>query len=325
VDSIERTAAELRGWLPEAKVEVAHGQMRERDLEKTMSDFHHQRFNVLVCTTIIETGIDIPTANTIIIDRADMFGLAQLHQLRGRVGRSHHQAYAYLFTPPENLITSDAQKRLTAIESLEDLGAGFMLATHDLEIRGAGEILGDEQSGHIQSIGFSLYTELLERAVKSLKSGKEIALDSIVRDDIEINLRIPALIPENYIPDVHTRLIFYKRLTSCQDAESTDELQVEMIDRFGLLPQALKNLFLITKMRFVAKNLGIQKIEISAEGGFLEFTDTPRLNTGYLLNLIQTKSRLFKLKGQKALYLTFPVPEEERVSMLQGLLGDLRP
>lgn len=325
VDTIERTAEELRTWLPEAKVEVAHGQMRERVLEKTMSDFHHQRFNVLVCTTIIETGIDIPTANTIIIDRADMFGLAQLHQLRGRVGRSHHQAYAYLFTPPENLITCDAQKRLTAIESLEDLGAGFMLATHDLEIRGAGEILGDEQSGHIQSIGFSLYTELLERAVKSIKSGKEIAVDNIMRDDIEINLRIPALIPESYIGDVHTRLIFYKRLTSCQDNESADELQVEMIDRFGLLPQALKNLFIITKMRFLAKHLGIQKIEISAEGGFLEFTDAPHLNTGYLLNLIQTKSRLFKLKGQKALYLTFPIAETERISMLQGLLADLRP
>ncbi|MFI4956577.1 MAG: transcription-repair coupling factor [Gammaproteobacteria bacterium] len=324
VETIQRTAESLRAWLPEAKVEVAHGQMRERDLEKTMSDFHHQRFNVLVCTTIIETGIDIPTANTIIIERADMFGLAQLHQLRGRVGRSHHQAYAYLFTPSEKKVTSDAEKRLSAIESLEDLGAGFMLATHDLEIRGAGEILGEEQSGHIQSIGFSLYTELLERAVKSIKSGKEIGLDNIEREDIEINLRIPALIPDTYIPDVHTRLIFYKRIASCQDNEATEELQVEMIDRFGLLPVPLKNLFMITKMRFLAKTLGIHKIEISAEGGYLEFTEQPKLNTTYLLNLIQTKSRLFKLKGQKALYLTFPIPEEERITMLQGLLYDLR-
>lgn len=323
VETIQRTAESLRAWLPEAKVEVAHGQMRERDLEKTMSDFHHQRFNVLVCTTIIETGIDVPTANTIIIERADMFGLAQLHQLRGRVGRSHHQAYAYLFTPTEKEITSDAEKRLCAIESLEDLGAGFMLATHDLEIRGAGQILGDEQSGHIQSIGFSLYTELLERAVKSIKSGKEIDVDHIAREDIEINLRIPALIPDTYIPDVHTRLIFYKRIASCIDNDSADDLQVEMIDRFGLLPQPLKNLFVITKMRFIARSIGVRKIEISAEGGYFEFSDHPKLNTQFLLNLIQTKPRQFKLKGQKALYLTFPIAEDQRTSMVRGLLNDL--
>ena len=324
VETIERTADMLRRWVPDAKIELAHGQMRERDLEKTMADFHHQRFNVLVCTTIIETGIDIPTANTIIIERADMFGLAQLHQLRGRVGRSHHQAYAYLFTPQEKEITSDAEKRLTAIESLEDLGAGFMLATHDLEIRGAGEILGEEQSGHMQSIGFTLYTELLERAVESIKSGKEISAESLEKEEIEINLRIPALIPDTYMPDVHTRLIFYKRLASCPDNETTDELQIEMIDRFGLLPQPLKNLFMITKMRLTAQKIGVRKIEIGNEGGYIEFGQNPQLNTSFLLTLIQTKPKQYRLKGNKALYLTYPIPETDRIRTVQALLFDLQ-
>ncbi len=324
VDTIEKAAQMLSSWVPEAKIHIAHGQMRERDLEKTMSDFHHQRFNVLVCTTIIETGIDVPTANTIIIDRADMFGLAQLHQLRGRVGRSHHQAYAYLFTPIEKEIGSDAEKRLAAIESLEDLGAGFMLATHDLEIRGAGEILGEEQSGHMENIGFSLYTDLLDRAVQSIKAGKEIDAETMNKEEVEINLRIPALIPENYIYDVHTRLTFYKRMASCQHQESLDELQVEMIDRFGLIPPPLKNLFTITKMRLLAKQLGIQKIEMGDAGGYLEFTDAPNINTTYLLSLIQTKSRQYRLKGQKALHLTFGVPDAERLTLAQGLLYDLK-
>ncbi|MDF5528268.1 helicase-related protein, partial [Vibrio parahaemolyticus] len=204
--------------------------------------FYHQRFNVLVCTTIIETGIDVPTANTIIMDRADNLGLAQLHQLRGRVGRSHHQAYAYLLTPHPKAMTKDAIKRLDAIASLEDLGAGFTLATHDLEIRGAGELLGDEQSGQIQSVGFTLYMEMLEQAVQALKEGKEPSLDELLREQTEVEMRIPALLPDGYIPDVNTRLSMYKRIASVTSSDELSELKVELIDRFGLLPDATKNL-----------------------------------------------------------------------------------
>ncbi|MGU3842312.1 helicase-related protein, partial [Vibrio diabolicus] len=214
VETIEKTAEDLQKLIPEARITVAHGQMRERELERIMNDFYHQRFNVLVCTTIIETGIDVPTANTIIMDRADNLGLAQLHQLRGRVGRSHNQAYAYLLTPHPKAMTKDAIKRLDAIASLEDLGAGFTLATHDLEIRGAGELLGDEQSGQIQSVGFTLYMEMLEQAVQALKEGKEPSLDELLREQTEVEMRIPALLPDDYIPDVNTRLSMYKRIAS---------------------------------------------------------------------------------------------------------------
>ena len=239
VDDIDRVARDIELLVPEAKVTVAHGQMRERELEQVMLDFYHQRFNVLVCTTIIETGIDIPSANTIFIDRADKLGLAQLYQIRGRVGRSHHRAYAYLIVPPQNAMTKDAIKRLEAIESLEDLGAGFTLATHDMEIRGAGELLGDDQSGQMQEIGFGLYNELLDRAVKALKSGKDPSLNLTDRHFIEIDLHVPALIPSDYLPDVHTRLVLYKRISAATDNEALRELQVEMIDRFGLLPEPI--------------------------------------------------------------------------------------
>uniref|UniRef100_UPI0032B261E9 transcription-repair coupling factor n=1 Tax=Rheinheimera aquimaris TaxID=412437 RepID=UPI0032B261E9 len=235
VATIEKAAADLAQLLPEAIIGIAHGQMRERELEQIMADFYHQRFNVLLCSTIIETGIDVPTANTIIINRADNFGLAQLHQLRGRVGRSHHQAYAYLLTPPPKRLTKDAEKRLEAIASLEDLGAGFALATHDLEIRGAGELLGDEQSGQIESVGFSLYMDMLEQAVKALKEGREPSLDAMLSQQTEMELRIPALLPESYIPDVNLRLSCYKKLASATSVEELDEVQVELIDRFGLL------------------------------------------------------------------------------------------
>ena len=231
VKTIERTAAEVSRLVPPARVEIAHGQMRERDLERVMRDFYHQRFNVLVCTTIVESGIDVPSANTIVINRADRLGLAQLHQLRGRVGRSHHRAYAYLVAPPPRSMTEDARKRLEAIESLEDLGAGFSLATHDLEIRGAGELLGDEQSGQINEIGFSLYTELLERAVKAIREGRQPELDRPLSHGAEVDLGIPALIPEDYLPDVHARLVMYKRIASAATEEDLRELQVEMIDR----------------------------------------------------------------------------------------------
>ena len=251
VASIENTAEKLTALVPEARVVIGHGQMRERELERVMSDFYHQRYNVLVCSTIIETGIDVPTANTIIIERADNFGLAQLHQLRGRVGRSHHQAYAYLLTPPPKLMTKDAKRRLEALESLDNLGAGFILATHDLEIRGAGELLGNEQSGQIESIGFSLYMELLDAAVKALKEGREPSLEEITHQQAEIELRVPALLPEDYLGDVNMRLSFYKRIAAAESKQELDELKVELIDRFGLLPEATKNLLQIAEMRLM--------------------------------------------------------------------------
>ena len=238
VSSIEKTAQKIAALVPGSRVEFAHGQMRERELERIMRDFYHQRFNILVCTTIVESGIDVPSANTIIIDRADKLGLAQLHQLRGRVGRSHHRAYAYLIAPPPKAMTADARKRLEAIESLEELGAGFTLATHDLEIRGAGELLGDEQSGQIHEIGFTLYTEMLERAVQAIRAGRQPELDRPLDHGTEVDLHIPALLPDDYLPDVHVRLIQYKRIASAESTEELRELKVEMIDRFGLLPDA---------------------------------------------------------------------------------------
>ena len=252
VETIERTAQELGELMPEARIRIAHGQMPERELEQVMLDFHRQRFNLLVCTTIIESGIDIPTANTIIINRADRFGLAQLHQLRGRVGRSHHRAYAYLIVPHRKAMTSDARKRLEALASLEELGAGFTLATHDLEIRGAGELLGEGQSGQIQEIGFSLYSDLLERAVKALKNGKVPDFDLSSEHEAEIVLHMPALIPDDYLPDVHERLTLYKRIASADDKAALRELQVEMIDRFGLLPTQVKNLFATAALKLRA-------------------------------------------------------------------------
>src|SRR5690606_12300613 len=252
VQDIERVAERLRELVPEADIRIAHGQMPERELEQVMLDFYHRRFNVLLCTTIIESGIDVPTANTIVINRADRFGLAQLHQLRGRVGRSHHRAYAYLIAPPRAAMTADAIKRLEAIDSLEDLGSGFILATHDLEIRGAGELLGEEQSGQIQEIGFSLYTELLSRAIRSLRSGKEPNLLEPLEARVEINLHLPALLPEDYVPDVHLRLMLYKRIASAASHAELDELQVELIDRFGLLPPAAKNLMRIAGLKLDA-------------------------------------------------------------------------
>ncbi len=295
--SIENTAEKLTALVPEARVTVGHGQMRERDLERVMSDFYHQRFNVLVCSTIIETGIDVPTANTIIIERADNFGLAQLHQLRGRVGRSHHQAYAYLLTPPPKLMTKDAVKRLEALQSLDNLGAGFILATHDLEIRGAGELLGSEQSGQIESIGFSLYMELLESAVKALKEGREPSLDELTQQQVEIDLRVPALLPEDYLGDVNMRLSFYKRIAGAENKEALDELKVELIDRFGLLPEATKNLFQIAELRLSAKQLKIIKIDATVHGGFLEFSPNADIDPMKFLNLIKQQPAVFKFDG----------------------------
>lgn len=297
VQTIERICQDLQALVPEAKIQFAHGQMRERQLEKIMSDFYHHRFNVLVCTTIIETGIDIPTANTIIIDRADKFGLAQLHQLRGRVGRSHHQAYAYLLTPHAKLLTPDAVKRLEAIVSLEDLGAGFTLATHDLEIRGAGELLGEEQSGNMHAIGFNLFMDLLDKAVHDLKAGKTPELEAPLHQGPEVDLHLSAIIPDTYIADVHTRLIQYKRIANAIDKAQLRELQIEMIDRFGLLPTSVKHLLLITELKLLASQLGIRKIQAREQQGKIEFTEQPNINAGELIKLIQVQSKRYQLDG----------------------------
>lgn len=295
VKSIERAASELQEIVPQARIGIAHGQMAERELERVMADFYHKRFNILVCTTIIETGIDIPSANTIIINRADKFGLAQLHQLRGRVGRSHHQAYAYLLLPPYSRLNSDAQKRIEAIQAASTLGAGFTLASHDLEIRGAGEFLGDEQSGHMQKIGFSLYTEMLEEAVAAIKAGRTPNIDLQSDKAIELNLRIPALIPDDYLPDVHTRLIMYKRIASANDVDELEDLQVEMIDRFGLLPPPLKLLFAQTRLKLKAAEFGIKKIDANVSSGRIEFSQHTDVDPMSLVELIQRDPQTYKL------------------------------
>ncbi|URX64511.1 transcription-repair coupling factor [Luteibacter anthropi] len=324
VESIERIARELGELVPEARIRVAHGQMPERELEQVMADFHRQRFNVLVSTTIIESGIDIPTANTIIVNRADRFGLAQLHQLRGRVGRSHHRAYAYLIVPDRKAMTADAEKRLEALASLEELGAGFTLATHDLEIRGAGEMLGDEQSGQIQEIGFGLYTELLDRAVRALKSGKVPDFDLTSEHETEVELHLPALIPEDYLPDVHTRLTLYKRIASAKDDEGLRELQVEMIDRFGLLPDQTKCLFAVAQLKLMATPLGIRKLDFGANGGRVTFRDKPDIDPMALIKLIQQQPRVFKMDGQDKLRVIMDLPgSSERIRAAQETLVSL--
>jgi len=326
VKNIQRTADELALLVPEARINIAHGQMRERQLEQVMSDFYHQRFNVLVCTTIIETGIDIPSANTILIERADKFGLAQLHQLRGRVGRSHHQAYAYLLTPPPKTITSDAQKRLEAISAADHLGSGFTLATNDLEIRGAGELLGEEQSGHIQAIGFTLYLEMLERAVNAIKNGKQTELGSAMDQGIEVNLHLPALIPDDYLPDVNMRLTLYKRLANCQTERDLYELQVEMIDRFGLLPEPAKTLFELAKLRQMGERLGLIKIEAGPQGGRLKFSASTPVEPMIIIEMVQKRPGTFRLQNNDQLSFTTEMETaEERVDKLTYILEQLMP
>ncbi len=304
VKTIEKITHDIRELIPDARVEFAHGQMPEKQLEQVMLDFYHQRFNILVATTIIESGIDVPTANTIIINKADRLGLAQLHQIRGRVGRSHHRAYAYLLTPPESLMTDDAKKRLAAIESLEDLGVGFTLATHDLEIRGAGELLGENQSGQISEVGFTLYSELLERAVKALKQGKVPETDAPLHSGIEIDLGLPALIPDDYVYDIHQRLMLYKRIANAAASdidghEILDDIRVELIDRFGLLPDYLKNLFSVTEIKLVAQDLGITNIQVTESGTKLKFNEQPNINHVKLIEMIQTQSNLYHFDGKQ--------------------------
>ncbi|MEW7983398.1 MAG: transcription-repair coupling factor [gamma proteobacterium symbiont of Phacoides pectinatus] len=324
VNTIDNTAARLGRLLPGARIRAAHGQMRERELESIMRDFYHQRFNILVCTTIIESGIDVPSANTIIINRADKLGLAQLHQLRGRVGRSHHRAYAYLITPPWNNLTQDAKKRLEAIESIEDLGAGFTLATHDLEIRGAGDLLGEGQSGQIQEIGFSLYSELLERAVRALKAGEQPSLDRPLDHGAEIDLQMPALLPGDYLPDVHSRLVLYKRIASAESEEELRELQVEVIDRFGLMPEPVKALFGITALKLKARPMGVRKIEAGPAGGRILFLGEPKIDPTHIIRLIQSRPREYRLDGEQRLRFSRPMEQREtRIEQVSQLLDEL--
>ncbi len=326
VESIGRMQRELAELVPEARIGIAHGQMPERELEQVMLDFHKQRFNVLLCSTIIESGIDIPNANTIIINRADKFGLAQLHQLRGRVGRSHHRAYAYLVVPDARSITADARKRLEAIVSMDELGAGFTLATHDLEIRGAGELLGEDQSGQMTEVGFSLYTELLERAVRSIRQGKLPDVDEPLHRGAEVELGLPALIPEDYLPDVHARLTLYKRISSARDADELRELQVEMIDRFGLLPDPVKHLFAIAELKLQATRLGIRKLALGPAGGRVQFVEKPDVDPMSIIRMIQGQPRHYQMDGPDKLRVKLDLPDAAtRFNAARGLLTTLRP
>ena len=324
VKNIEAMAADLERLVPEAAIRVAHGQMPERTLEQVMLDFYHRRFNVLVCSTIIESGIDIPTANTIVINRADRLGLAQLHQLRGRVGRSHHQAYAYLIAPPARALTADAAKRLEAIEALEELGSGFTLATHDLEIRGAGELLGEDQSGQIQAIGFALYNELLGRAVASLRDGLEPNLEDSLTHGAEVEIGLPALIPEDYMPDVHMRLVQYKRIASADSEKALRELQVEFINRFGLLPAPARALFELARLKLMAQSLGIEKIRAGEAGGVLQFAEDASVDPIHLVNLVADESGAYRLDGPFKLRFTWTLHSDpERTDAIGALLARL--
>jgi transcription-repair coupling factor (superfamily II helicase) len=323
VKNIEETARRIQEIVPEASVRFAHGQMRERELEQVMLDFYHQRFNVLVSTTIIESGIDVPTANTILIDRADTLGLAQLHQLRGRVGRSHHRAYAYLMVPSKRALSTDAQKRLDAIETLGELGSGFALATHDLEIRGAGELLGEEQSGQMSEVGFTMYADLLAQAVKALRSGK-LRDEPLGHSACEIDLGASALIPESFVPDVHARLVLYKRIAEAPTANAIDEMRVEIVDRFGLTPPALERLLGAAQLRVRCEELGIVKIRAGARGATLDFGPQPKIDPVRMIRLIQKQPRVYKLEGQKRLHILAPLTDADgRAEQLGKLLDTL--
>jgi transcription-repair coupling factor (superfamily II helicase) len=325
VRTIDKLHSELQALLPEIEIHTAHGQMPERQLEAIMRDFYHQRFSLLLCTTIIESGIDVPTANTIIINRADRFGLAQLHQLRGRVGRSHHQAYAYLLVPPRGALAGDALKRLQAIESLEDLGAGFALASHDLEIRGAGELLGEAQSGMIDEIGFTMYTDFLNRAIASIKAQREGgATTETSRPRAEIDLHVPALLPESYLPDVHQRLVMYKRITNAASTAELQEIQAETVDRFGLLPDATRTLFRLAEMRLAAAPLGIERIDLAHKGGRIFFAEGADIDPLIVIRLIELLPERYRMQGPQTLLLRQDMPDaESRLTVLRQLLSDL--
>jgi transcription-repair coupling factor (superfamily II helicase) len=324
VETIERMRERVAKLLPEARIAVAHGQMRERELERVMRDFTAQRFNVLLCSTIIETGIDIPTANTIVINRADRFGLAQLHQLRGRVGRSHHQAYAYLLTPGEDALGAQAKKRLEAIQMMEELGSGFYLAMHDLEIRGAGEVLGEEQSGEIQEVGFSLYARMLERAVRRLKSGKAADPGEAIDISTEVNLHVPALLPATYCSDVHERLSLYKRLADADTPESLDLLREELVDRFGELPEPARALIECHRVRIAARPLGVARVDATHEAVQLQFIRNPPLDGAKVIDFIRRKGRAARLAGPEKLRVEAKLPAwQERAQAVKDILLQL--
>ena len=324
VKDIEKVAAALATLVPEANIRVGHGQMRERELEQLMVDFYHRRFDILVCTTIIESGIDVPSANTILIDRADRFGLAQLHQMRGRVGRSHHRAYAYLLIPSRKALAGDALRRLEALESLEDLGAGFVLATHDLEIRGAGELLGEEQSGEMTEVGLTMYLDMLDRAVKAMKEGRTLALDAPLAAQSEVEMRVPALLPEDYVGDVYLRLALYKRIAAAADDSALDELVTELVDRFGELPTPTQNLLRNARLRLAARRLGIRRLDFGAHGGYLLFETENRIDPRAVIRLIQDRSRDYKLEGPLKLRVTRDLDDEtERYEFVNKLLHGL--
>ncbi|TXT24364.1 MAG: transcription-repair coupling factor (superfamily II helicase) [Gallionellaceae bacterium] len=323
VDTITNMLEKLEALLPEARIRVAHGQMNERELEAVMRDFTHQHFNLLLCSTIIETGIDVPTANTILINRADRFGLAQLHQLRGRVGRSHHQAYAYLLVDNKEGLTAQAKKRLEAIQAMEQLGSGFFLAMHDLEIRGAGEVLGESQSGEMLEIGFSLYNDMLSAAIASLKQGKEPDMAHPLGVTTEINLHTPALLPDDYCDDIHQRLVLYKRMANCNTAEELDEMHQELIDRFGLLPQAAQTLLDCHRLRIAAKPLGITKVDASSEAIVIQFAPNPPIDPAKIIALIQSK-RHIKMAGQDRLRVELKYGDlKQRVLAIRNFFGEL--
>ena len=328
VETIERAAESIRHLVPEARVAVAHGQMRERELEQVMQQFYHKDYNVLVCSTIIETGIDVPNANTIIIERADKLGLAQLHQLRGRVGRSHHQAYAYLLVPSIKHLKGDAEKRLDAIQRASTLGAGFMLATEDLEIRGAGELLGEQQSGSMQAIGYSLYMEMLEKATKAIQKGKAPNFDAPLSLTAEINLHMPALIPDDYLGDVHQRLLFYKRISNTDTQEKLGNIRMELIDRFGIPPQPVKQLFSVHQIRLRAEQLGITKVDINSNGGYIEFSPDTPVQAISIIQLMQKNPSYYRMEGGQRLKVMVQLAEYDKriqfiVELLNKLLGEL--
>ncbi|MBS1229939.1 MAG: transcription-repair coupling factor, partial [Proteobacteria bacterium] len=332
VDTIDNMREKLAKLVPEARIVVGHGQMNERELERVMRDFTQQRANLLLCTTIIETGIDNPHANTIIINRAEKFGLAQLHQLRGRVGRSHHQAYAYLLTHGDvghdaasSGLTKQARQRLEAIQMMDELGAGFYLAMHDLEIRGAGEVLGENQSGEMQEVGFNLFTEMLNRAVSALKQGKDPDLAQPLEIAAEINLHVPALLPNDYAPDVHERLSLYKRLANCTAVDEISDMQEELIDRFGELPPQAQSLLDSHRLRLSCRPLGIVKLDATAEQIVVCFEPNPPIEPIRIINLIQ-KDRNYRLAGQDKLSLKRHCPTlADRVAAVKDLLRQLKP
>ncbi|MBL8482762.1 MAG: DEAD/DEAH box helicase, partial [Rhodocyclaceae bacterium] len=300
VESIGRMHDLLAELLPEARIAIGHGQLPERELERVMRDFTHQRSNLLLCSTIIETGIDIPSANTIIINRADNFGLAQLHQLRGRVGRSHHQAYAYLLTDQHAKPTEQARRRLEAIQAMEELGSGFYLAMHDLEIRGAGEVLGESQSGEMHEVGFALYADMLKAAVGALQKGKQVDLTQPLEITSDIKLHAPALLPADYCNDIHERLTLYKRLSGCSTREELDAMREELIDRFGPLPDAARVLMDTHRLRIAAEALGIARIDATEQQILVQFVPQPPIDPATIIRLVQS-DRNFRLAGQDKL------------------------